>query len=255
LTRPHERSLPKRFYESVVQGSSNKLTTGMHTDLHDIMQRAGKPIDEDEYKVLDAELSWKWGVIARDNLDFVEARSRFDEGLSKLHVLLNEGVGTPNENFSKNGSPNAIMLAARRYAGLLVAIAKLEEIVWKETEDSKHKAKALEKLETVFKVVENGSATMVSLDAKNMGRHGSGVPKLTSPLRRSIYYNGICAYGVKLKLSGKLSLDEFSVVTEWEEKLRFFDDDGSHFAKLRQDADYELLLKRQKTGNRKAATS
>lgn len=256
LTRPHERSLPKRFYDSVVYGSSNALTQGMHEDLYDIMQRAGKPIDEDEYRVLDAELSWKWGVIARSDERFDEAESWFAEGMEKLHSLVEPNTGRPTADFAKSGSPNAIMLAMRRYAGLLIAQAKLHVALGKrasenaskrtERASSREGATALERLAEVFHVVRNGKQVMEELDTQAIGRHGPDVAGLSPPMRRSLYYQGICAYGVMKRLENRpLTDEEWAEKEVWEAELRRHDEEGSHFAKLKEDADYQPLLDRR----------
>jgi hypothetical protein len=263
LTRPHEKSLPKRFYDSVVFGSSNTLTRGMHADLYDIMQRAGKPIDEDEYRVLEAELSWKWGAIARGDGRHDEAKNWFAKGMTLLRGLIDTGTGAPTDAFLKAGSPNSIVQAMRRYVGLLVAQAKLHESVALGTNDTSplgdsgstgdrerpippgnHLADAIERLNAAVAAVSIGESIIKRIDVKDAGRQGPSVVSLTPPIRRSLYYQGICAYGVLRRLRGKLDPVDWKVKDQWEAELKKHDDDGAHFAKLKADADYKPLSER-----------
>ena len=256
FTRPHEKNLPKRFYDSVIQGSNNRLTTGMHQDLHNIMASVREPIDDDEYKVLDAEMSWKWGVINRDNERFDEARINFDEGFRFLENLINKKTGKLTGEFTKNGTPNTIMQALRRFAGLLIAKAKLNLLQWESNENESDKEDAIQAIELVVKIVNGAEDLILKIDKREIGKHDSKTRGLTPPLRRSIYYQGICAYGIKksyynkLNAKGKslndegksLSDEEKKRMKDWLDKLRHYDTDGQHLANLLKDPDCYSLI-------------
>lgn len=242
LMRPHEKSLPKRFYDSVAVGSSSMLTKTMHADLYDIMRRAGQPIDEDEYKVLDAELSWKWGVIARNDRRFSEAGEWFEEGMAKLSKLVNAD-GTLTEQFRDVASPNAMVLAMRRYAGLLIAQAKLA-LAQQKTSAAGVKQNAVKAFSNVVKIVQNGMLVLSEIEEGNIGRKGRGVTGLTDAMRRTLFYQGLCAYGLLKGKRGRLDTSQWKEVDEWETTLRRLDIDGDHFAKLKKDSDYAPLMDR-----------